>query len=93
MGKREEMMVNGKIMRRFGWFFVVFFGLSFINDWLMMKEIGMIPIIYLLNSYQVDPSAGLGENAAVIITHAIFTIGTLYLLLHKKKVQVSELRP
>jgi hypothetical protein len=93
MGTREDMMVSGKIMRRFGWFFVVFFGLSFINDWLMMKEIGMIPIIYFLSSYQVDPTAEFGENAAVIITHAVLMVGTLYLLLRKKKVQVVDLRP
>lgn len=84
----EGMFVNGKIMRRLGWFFAGFFFLSFINDWLIMKDIGMIPIIYLLNSYRVDPTATTGENAPVIISHAVLTIGTFYLLLRKKKLEL-----
>lgn len=84
MTMRKDKTSSEKKMRRVGWFFVFWFGLAFINDWLMLKGIAMIPIVYFLNYHQVDPAATMEENAFVIIVHAALVIGVLYPLLRKK---------
>lgn len=74
-----------KIIRRFGWFFSIWFFLSFINDWLILKGIGCIPIVDALTSFNIDPYAKDWENAFAILFHAGLTVGILYFLLCKKK--------
>lgn len=88
MAPHKGIVVNEKIMRRIGWFFFIWFSLTFINDWLILKEIGVIPIIYFMNYHQVDPTATMGENAFVIILHGVLAVATLYLLLRKKKLKL-----
>lgn len=85
MAHCEGTVSGKKVIRGFLWFFFVWFILTFINDWMILKGIGRFPIVDALTSFTVDPSAEDTENAVAMLIHAGLAVGILYHLLRNKK--------
>lgn len=85
MSKLRTLIESNKIVRRFLWFFAIWFLLAFANDYLVMMGMGYIPIIDGTEYFAPDPYNPFGwENIFVIVFHAIITASLFFVLLRKK---------
>ncbi len=85
MSELRELIEGSKLLRRFLWFFAIWFLLAFINDYLMMMGIGFVPIVAEFEYFAIDQYDPNGwENIFVISFHFITTAILFFVLLRKK---------